>query len=61
MAIVEAKQAEHDIDSLAKMYIGQDVYPYRQEGERRTISLIEPTHVCRCDSRRRPASAVVGE
>jgi len=38
-------QAEADIDALAKKYLDQDVYPYRQEGERRVSYLIEPTHV----------------
>ncbi len=38
-------QAEADIDGLAKKYIGQDVYPYRAEGERRITFLIEPEYV----------------
>jgi PPOX class probable F420-dependent enzyme len=38
-------QAESDIDALAKKYIGQDVYPWRKEGEQRVSFLIEPTHV----------------
>ncbi len=33
------------VDSLAKKYIGQDVYPFRAEGERRKSYLIEPLHV----------------
>ena len=38
-------QAEADIDALAKKYIGEDVYPWRQDGEQRISFLIEPTHV----------------
>ncbi len=38
-------RAEADIDSLAKKYLDQDVYPFRQEGERRITYLIEPIHV----------------
>ncbi|MDP2948324.1 MAG: PPOX class F420-dependent oxidoreductase [Chloroflexota bacterium] len=37
--------AEEHIDSLAKKYLGQDRYPYRQPGERRVIFKIEPDHV----------------
>lgn len=39
------EQAEADIDALAKKYLDQDSYPYRQEGEQRVTFLIEPTHV----------------
>jgi PPOX class probable F420-dependent enzyme len=45
----EGDRAEADIDSLAKKYIGQDVYPWRQPGERRVSFLIEPTHVFHLD------------
>lgn len=38
-------QAEADIDGLAKKYIGEDVYPWRKDGEQRISFLIEPTHV----------------
>jgi PPOX class probable F420-dependent enzyme len=38
-------QAEADIDALAKKYLGEDVYPWRSEGERRISFLIEPTYV----------------
>lgn len=38
-------QAEADIDSAAKKYLGQDTYPWRQEGEQRVSYVIEPTHV----------------
>ena len=37
-------QAEADIDSLAKKYLDQDVYPWRKDDERRISYLIEPTH-----------------
>jgi PPOX class probable F420-dependent enzyme len=39
------EQAEADIDTLAEKYLGQDVYPWRSEGEQRVTYLIEPTHV----------------
>jgi PPOX class probable F420-dependent enzyme len=38
-------RAEVDIDSLAKKYIDQDVYPWRKDGERRISYLIEPRFV----------------
>lgn len=37
--------AEEHIDKLAKKYLGQDRYPYRQPGERRVIIKIEPEHI----------------
>jgi PPOX class probable F420-dependent enzyme len=37
--------ADEHIDSLAKKYLGQDEYPYRQPGEQRVIIRIEPEHV----------------
>lgn len=37
--------AEEHIDRLAKKYIGQDRYPWRQPGERRIILKIVPEHV----------------
>jgi len=37
--------AEEHIDSLAKQYLGQDRYPFRQPGERRVILKIEPHSV----------------
>ncbi len=37
--------ADELIDKLAKKYIGQDKYPWRQPGERRVILVIEPEHV----------------
>jgi len=36
--------ADAHIDSLAKKYLGQDKYPYRQPGEVRQMFEIEPTH-----------------
>ncbi len=33
------------IDKLAKKYLGQDKYPFRQPGEQRVIFIIEPEHV----------------
>jgi PPOX class probable F420-dependent enzyme len=37
--------ADDHIDSLAKKYLGEDKYPYRQEGEQRVIIRIDPDHV----------------
>lgn len=34
--------ADAHIDSLAKKYLGQDTYPFRQPGEKRVIFEIEP-------------------
>jgi PPOX class probable F420-dependent enzyme len=42
---ITGEQAEADIDSAAKKYIGQDVYPWRKEGEQRVTYLIEATHI----------------
>jgi PPOX class probable F420-dependent enzyme len=37
--------ADEHIDALAKKYLGQDEYPYRQPGEQRVIIRVEPEHV----------------
>jgi PPOX class probable F420-dependent enzyme len=37
--------ADEHIDALAKKYLGQDTYPYRQPGEVRLIITVEPQHV----------------
>jgi PPOX class probable F420-dependent enzyme len=37
--------ANEHIDFLAKKYLGQDSYPYRQPGEQRVIIRVEPDHV----------------
>src|SRR2546428_3293908 len=37
--------ADAHIDSLAKKYLDQDTYPFRQPGEQRVIFVIEPEHV----------------
>ena len=37
--------ADEHINSLAKKYIGEDEYPYRQPGEQRIKFVIEPQHV----------------
>lgn len=37
--------ADEHIDSLAKKYLGEDKYPYRQEGEQRVIIRVDPEHV----------------
>ena len=43
-------RAEADIDSFAKKYLGEDVYPWRKPGEKRITFLIEPTHVYHQDA-----------
>ena|SRR5438270_9497717 len=37
--------ADAHIDALAKKYLGQDAYPFRQPGEQRVIIRIEPEYV----------------
>lgn len=37
--------ADAHIDKLAKKYLGQDTYPFRQPGEQRVLVRIEPEHV----------------
>lgn len=37
--------ADAHIDALSKKYLGQDSYPFRQEGEERIIIRIQPTKV----------------
>jgi PPOX class probable F420-dependent enzyme len=37
--------ADEHIDKLAKKYLGQDTYPFRQPTERRVILRIKPEHV----------------
>lgn len=37
--------ADAHIDSLAKKYLGQDKYPFRQAGEKRVTYVIEPASV----------------
>lgn len=37
--------ADAHIDKLAKKYLGQDRYPFRQPGEQRVIYRIQPEHV----------------
>lgn len=36
--------ADEHINRMAKKYLGQDVYPFRQPGERRVIYRIRPEH-----------------
>ena len=40
-----ADGADEHIDSLAKKYIGQDEYPYRQPGEQRVKFVVRPDRV----------------
>jgi PPOX class probable F420-dependent enzyme len=42
---VHDEGADAHIDFLAKKYLGQDKYPFRQPGEERVIYEIEPTKV----------------
>ena len=42
---ITSEGAEEHIDRLAKKYIGQDRYPWRQPGEERIILKIAPEHV----------------
>ena len=37
--------ADEHIDSMAKKYLGQDTYPFRQPGEERVIIRIDPEYV----------------
>jgi PPOX class probable F420-dependent enzyme len=37
--------ADEHIDSLAKKYLGQDTYPFRQPGEQRMIIRVDPEDV----------------
>ncbi len=37
--------ADDHIDRLAKKYLGQDRYPFRQPGEQRVLYRIQPEHV----------------
>jgi PPOX class probable F420-dependent enzyme len=37
--------ADEHIDAMAKKYLGQDTYPYRQPGEVRLMITVEPQHV----------------
>lgn len=39
------KEAEDHIDKMAKKYIGQDRYPYRQPDEQRLLLKIEPERI----------------
>jgi len=36
------ENADADIDALAKKYLDEDTYPFRQEGEVRVTVLVEP-------------------
>jgi len=45
VAEITREGADEHIDSMAKKYLGQDEYPYRQEGEQRVIIRVEPEHV----------------
>jgi PPOX class probable F420-dependent enzyme len=42
---ITSEGADEHIDRLAKKYLGQDRYPFRQAGEERIIVKIAPEHV----------------
>jgi len=42
---ITTEGADAHIDALAKKYLDQDSYPFRQPGEQRVIIRIEPEHV----------------
>jgi PPOX class probable F420-dependent enzyme len=44
-ASASTDDADDHINALAKKYIGEDEYPYRQPGEERIKFTIEPQHV----------------
>jgi PPOX class probable F420-dependent enzyme len=44
-ASVSEDDPDQHINALAKKYIGEDEYPYRQPGEQRVKFVIEPEHV----------------
>jgi len=37
--------ADEHIDAMAKKYLGQDTYPFRQPGEQRVIIRVDPEYV----------------
>jgi len=45
VSAITEEGADAHIDSLAKKYLGQDSYPYRQPAEKRVIYTIEPVTV----------------
>ena len=45
VAEITREGADQHIDSLAKKYLGQDEYPYRQPGEQRVIIRVDPDKV----------------
>jgi PPOX class probable F420-dependent enzyme len=43
--VVDGDEAERHIDSLAQKYLGEEVYPWRQPGDRRVVFKIRPDRV----------------
>ena len=39
---ITSEGADSHIDKMAKKYLGQDKYPYRQPGEKRVLYMIKP-------------------
>ena len=44
VAEITEQGADAHIDKMAKKYLGQDKYPYRQDGEVRVIYKVRPEH-----------------
>lgn len=42
---VTGQEADRHIDFLSMKYLGQDVYPYRQPGEKRVVFVVKPIRV----------------
>ena len=47
VAEITEEGADEHIDKMAKKYLGQDKYPFRQPGEVRVIFKIQPLHTSR--------------
>ena len=43
--VVEGEEAERHIDKLARKYLGEETYPWRGDGERRSLFRIRPERV----------------
>ena len=44
VARIDEDPDRHFINSMAKKYINQDIYPYHQPGDERVIIVVEPEH-----------------
>jgi len=43
--VVVEEGADQHIDAMAKKYLGEDTYPFRQPGEERVIVRVHPTRI----------------